>query len=115
MPAESAGVFTRWRALGARIVGIGIEQLLAVDLVIGDRLLSLRRNQPVDEGLAELLFDMRVLLGVHQYHAVLVEKPLLALARDGEAAAVLERHPGAATRHPAYVGRRRGVESRVHA
>src|SRR6266436_481967 len=115
MPAESAGVFTRWRALGARIVGIGIEQLLAVDLVIGDRLLSLRRNQPVDEGLGELLFDMRVLLGVHQYHAVLVEKPLVALDRDGEVAAVLEREPGAAIRQHVCVGCRRGVESRAHA
>src|SRR5215468_12627650 len=36
-----------------RVVRVRIEQLLAVDLVIGDGLLSLRRNEPVDEGLTE--------------------------------------------------------------
>src|SRR5262245_19497558 len=35
--------------------GVREEQLVAVDLVIGDRLLAFRRDQPIDEGLAERL------------------------------------------------------------
>jgi len=60
-------------ASGARIPGIGVEQLLAVDLVIGDRLLAFGRNQPVDELLAEFLLYTGMLRRIYQYDAVLVE------------------------------------------
>src|SRR6516165_85084 len=98
-----------------RVVRVRIEQLLAVDLVIGDGLLSLRRNEPVDEGLTELLLYMRMPLGIYQHHAILIEKPLVALDRDREVAAVLERQPGAAIRQHVGVGCRRSVERRAHA
>src|SRR5215470_3994039 len=102
-------------APSVRIVRVRIEQLLAVDLVIGDGLLSLRRNEPVDEGLTELLLYMRMPLGIYQHHAILIEKPLVALDRDREVAAVLERQPGAAIRQHIGVGCRRSVERRAHA
>src|SRR5262249_19171499 len=102
-------------ALRARVISVRIEQLLAVDFVIGDCLLSLRRNRPVDEGLAKLLFDVWVLCGIHQDDAVLVEKPFVALDRDSEIAAVLERQPGAAIRQHVGVRGRRSVECRAHA
>src|SRR5262245_32032751 len=70
--------------------GVREEQLLAVDLIVGDRLLTLRRDQPVDEGLAEVLLHMRVLGRVDQDYAVLVEQPPVALDHDLELAAVLE-------------------------
>src|SRR5262245_23488066 len=80
----------------ARLRCIGEEQLLPVDLVIGDRLLAFRRDQPVDERLAEILLHVRVLRRIHLDHAVLVEQPPVALDRDQQRAAVLERDPRAA-------------------
>ena len=68
-------------ASGARVVGVRIEQLLAVDLVVGDLLLSFRRNQLVDELLAELLLHVRMLRRVDQHDAVLVEHALVAFTR----------------------------------
>src|SRR5215475_11627926 len=61
-----------------RYIGIGEEQFLPVDLVIRDRLLALGRDEPVDEGLAERLLYMRMLFGIDQHHAVLVEQALVA-------------------------------------
>src|SRR6266508_1269795 len=49
----------------ARIVGVRIEQLLAADLVIGNGSLAFRRNEPVDEGLAKLLFYVRMLFRIY--------------------------------------------------
>src|SRR5258708_2355312 len=83
--------------------GVGEEQLLAVDLVVGDRLLALGRDEPVDEGLAQLVLHVRMLCRIHQDDAVLVEQLVVAFDRDGEVAAVLEREPGAA------IGERVGV------
>src|SRR5207249_12278502 len=42
------------------ILGVGIEKLLPVDLVAGDRLLAFGRDHPVDELLAEFLFHIRM-------------------------------------------------------
>lgn len=44
-----------------RLRGVGEKQLLAVDLVVGDRSLAFGSDQPVDEGLAIGLLDMGVL------------------------------------------------------
>jgi hypothetical protein len=62
--------------IGPRHTKIGDEGLLALDLVTRDRVLALPRNQPIDEGLAQVRLHMRVLGGVHQYHGILVEQPL---------------------------------------
>src|SRR2546430_15860143 len=59
------------------------EQLFAADLVLGDRLLSLGRDDPVDERLAEIFFHAGMLGRIHKLHPVLVEKALLALNTDG--------------------------------
>src|SRR6266704_6366617 len=61
-----------------RRIGIGEEQFLPVDLVIRDRLLALGRDEPVDEGLAERLLYVRMLFGIDQHDAVLVEQALVA-------------------------------------
>src|SRR5581483_10546673 len=98
-----------------RLVRVGEEQLLPADLVSRDDLLALGRDQPVDELLAEVLLHVRVLLRVHQHHAVLVEQALVALHDDLEIAAVLERDPRAAIRQDVGPERRRGVERRAHA
>src|SRR3954449_1031640 len=79
--------------LRARIAGVWIEQLLAVDPVTGDRFLALGRHQPVDELLPRLLLYGWMFLRVHQHDAVLVEQPLVAFDRDDELAAVFERQP----------------------
>ena len=66
------------------------EHLLAVNLVVRDCVLALVRNEPVDELLAKLLLHMRMLGRVHQYDAVLVEQPLIALHCDDEVGFVLK-------------------------
>src|SRR5204862_5575571 len=82
------------------------EQLLAADLVRGDRLLPCRREHPVGERLRELHLDVRVLRRIDDDDAVLVEEALVALDQDREIAAILEAQPGAA------VGQRVGVRLR---
>src|SRR5215510_3106280 len=62
-------------------IGIGEEQLLPVDPVIRDRLLALGRDEPVDEGLAEHLLYVRMLFGIDQNDAVLVEQRLSPATR----------------------------------
>src|SRR5262245_20884814 len=94
--------------------GVGEEQLLAVDLVVGDRLLPFGRHQPVDEGLAQLRLYMRMLGGIDQNDAVLVEQAVVAFHHDGEVAAVPERQPSAAVREHIGVGCGGGVERRAH-
>src|SRR5262249_48486356 len=98
-----------------RHIGIGEEQFLPVDLVIRDRLLALGRDEPADEGLAERLLYVRMLFGIDQHDAVLVEQELVAGHEDVEIAAVLEREPGAAVGEYVGIGGGRGVERRAHA
>src|SRR5919109_240115 len=95
--------------------GIRKEKLLAADLVGRDRVLSLARNDPVDERLAQLPLYAQVLLRIDEDDAVLVEKPPVALHRDGELAAVLERDPGAAIGEDVRVHGGCRVERRPHA
>ena len=71
--------------------GVREEQLIAVDLVVGDRLLAFRRDQPVDKLLAEILLHVRVLARVHQHDAVLIEQPSVAFDYDIELAAETDR------------------------
>ena len=58
-------------ALGA---GVGEEELLAIDLVVGDRGLSLRTREPVDEGLPIFGFHIGVLRRIDEDYAILVER-----------------------------------------
>jgi hypothetical protein len=44
----------------SRFIGVGEEELLPVDPVVGDHLLAGGRHQPVNEGLAEVLPDVGV-------------------------------------------------------
>src|SRR5262252_978242 len=74
------------------------EHLLAVNPVVGDCLLALVRDEPVDELLAKLLLHMRMLGRINQDDTVLVEQQFVALHRDDEVGLVLERNPGAAVR-----------------
>src|SRR4051812_10330237 len=54
------------------------EELLPVDPVARDGLLSRGRDHPVDELPAHVLLHARVLRGIHEHHAVLVEEALVA-------------------------------------
>src|SRR6516164_1270767 len=99
----------------ARIVALGPEHLLALNLVVGDCLLALVRNQPVDELLTKLLLNMRMLGRIYQYDAVLVEQQFITLHRDDEVGLVLERNPRAAVRQHIGPGGCRHVERGTHA
>jgi 4-amino-4-deoxy-L-arabinose transferase-like glycosyltransferase len=63
-------------------IGIGEEQLLAVDTVGADGVLALGREDPVDEGLAQLLFHARMPGRVHKNDTVLIEHELVACHGD---------------------------------
>src|SRR5262250_2612667 len=82
-PATASGIAPRVRE----------EKLLAVDLVTRDHRLPARRDEPVDELLAEVLLDVRMFFRIDEHHAVLVEQALVALDHDLEIATVLEREP----------------------
>jgi hypothetical protein len=47
----------RTQRSGVWIVGVRIKELLAIDLVVRDRILTIRRDQPIDELLTEIPFD----------------------------------------------------------
>src|SRR5215831_773398 len=55
---------------------------LAVDPVVGNRPLSFRRSQPINESATEVLFDMRVFCRVYEHDPVLVEEPPITLNDD---------------------------------
>src|SRR5262249_31339619 len=71
-------------------IGVGKEQLLALDLVRPNGVLALGRQNPIDEGLAQLLFDVGMLLGIDENDAILVEQSLVALHHDFKLALVLK-------------------------
>src|SRR5262249_18411811 len=80
----SRRLHTTRRASYARLVRVGVEKLLAIDLVVGDGLLTLRRDHPVDKRLSEFVLDVGVLGGIDQDDAVLVEQALVAFDQDRE-------------------------------
>lgn len=82
-------------ALCVRVVSVRIEKLLAVDLVSGDDPLPFRRNQKVDELLAEVFLDARAFRRVHQHDAVLIKEALVAFDSDDKVTAILKREPSA--------------------
>src|SRR5712691_4523434 len=98
-----------------RISCIGVEQLLAIDRVLGDRFLARRRDDPVDELLPERLLDARMRYRIDEHHAVLVEEALVVFDQDREIAAIPECEPGPAIGEDVRVHRRRSVERRTHA
>src|SRR6516165_7742286 len=91
------------------------EHLLALNLVVGDCLLAIVRNEPVDELLAKLLLHMRMLGRVYQYGVILVEQQFIAFHCDDEVRLVLEREPRAAVRQHIGPGGCCHVERGTHA
>jgi hypothetical protein len=94
--------------------GVGEEKLFSIDFVASDGALTLRRGQPVHESLTIGHFHARVLVRVHEHHAVLVEKAVIALDEDGKAASIFERQPSAPIRKGIGVERGGGVQRRSH-
>src|SRR5207249_4129313 len=109
------GGATRPHRSSAGIVRVRVEELLAADLVRGNRTLSCRGNEPVDEFLTELLFHVRMLFGIHQHHTVLVEQAFVALDQDRKIAAILKSKPGPAVRENIGAQAGCGIECRSHA
>src|ERR1700682_1423321 len=84
---------TRPQARGGSCAGlprIGEEELLALDLVLGNGFLALGRDHPVDESLPGIPLYARMLVRVHQHPAVLIEQALVAFDQDRKIAAILE-------------------------
>src|SRR3974390_1311006 len=91
------------------------KQLLAIDLVVADGFLTLRRTQPIDELLAVLLPHQRMLGGVYECDAILIEHALVPLDQHLQVAFVLKMGPrGAVGQHIAVAPGCR-VEGGVHA
>src|SRR6185503_8064798 len=118
LPGPIAGRrFASTRSVSPRYLPAGIrkEELLAVDLVGRDGVLSLAGDDPVDERLPHLAFHAQMPRGVHQDDAVLVEQPPVAFHQDRELAAVLEGQPGAAVGEDIRVHAGRRVQGWPHA
>src|SRR5690625_4997555 len=98
----------------SRLLGVGIEELLAVELIGADGFLPFLGNQPVDEGLAFLRLDVLVTLRIHQDHAILVEEAVVSFDQDLQVAAVLEADPGAAISERVRGHLSRGVQGWTH-
>src|SRR5690606_30439986 len=81
-PPEPAARTSRTPSSALAALRVGEEQLLAVQLEVGDRLLALVRDHPVDELLAQLLFHVRMLLRIDQDDAVGVGEALVALDQE---------------------------------
>src|SRR5260370_4398638 len=97
------------------LLRVGKEQLLAIDLVTGDRGLPLRRNQPIHEGLAKFLLHGGIFFRINQHDAVLIEQPLVSLDDNLEIAAIPERYPGAAVGENIGIHCAGGVGASPHA
>lgn len=72
-----------------------MKQLLPVDGVVGDIILTGRRNKEVDELLTQRRADVRVFRWIHQDHPVLIEQALIPLNDDTQHALVLKVDPSA--------------------
>src|SRR5262245_13878772 len=105
---RSAGLFHLTR------IGIGKEQLLALDLVRPNGILALGRQNPIDEGLAQILFDAWMFLRIDEDDPVLVEEPLVALHHDRMISLVFKGDPGATIGQYVSVHGVRGVKRRPH-
>src|SRR6185436_20717305 len=85
LPGPIAGRrFASTRSVSPRYLPAGIrkEELLAIDLVGRDRVLSLAGDDPVDERLPHRAFHAEMLCGIDEDDAVLVEQPPVALHQD---------------------------------
>src|SRR5512134_1504203 len=90
------------------------EELLASDLVGGDRLLPFIGDDPVDECLSHVALDPEMLGRIHEDDAVLVEQAFVAFDHDRELAAILERQPRAPVGEDIGVHARCGIQRRSH-
>src|ERR1700687_5466526 len=91
------------------------EHLLAADAKIGDGLLPLGRDQPIDESLAILDLDGGETGGVHQNDSILVQQGFVALDQYLEIGLVLESKPGRAVAERVCGLADRGVQCGTHA
>src|SRR4051794_1412258 len=80
--AEPNGPLAARSCAGAPAFRIREEQLLAIDLVIGNGLLPGGRDQPIDEFAAERLFDFRVFRWIDQHDPVLIEQAAVAFDQN---------------------------------
>src|SRR6266511_278972 len=78
IPENRSVALPRCHGSRARIVGVRIEQLRAADLVIGNGSLAFRRDEPVNEGLAEVFLPVRMPCRIDGDDAILVEHALVA-------------------------------------
>src|SRR3954467_5471207 len=113
---RTRSVRPRYRFIARSIrLRVGKEELLAVDLVVGNGALSFRRKDPVDECLPPFLLHVRVPFRIDEDDAVLVEQAPVALNGNRQVCPILKRKPGAAVGEDVRVHRGGGIECRPHA
>src|SRR4029453_10418719 len=93
--SDSNGLVASHVSAALALVSVGKEKLLSVDFLSADRFLPFARDEPVNEGLAQILLHVWVVGRIDQDYAVLIEEALVTLHRDLQIGLVLERNPGA--------------------
>src|SRR5215467_16392926 len=100
--------------LRIRVISVRIEQLLTIDLVVRNILLSFRRHQKVDELLPQVSLYIRMFGRTHKHDAVLIEHALIPFDLDCEITLALEVYPRPAIRQHVGAARGSGVECCSH-
>lgn len=88
-----------------RLASVGIEQLLAVDLIAGDVFLPLGRDEVIDKLLAQRRVHIRMFPRVDQHHPVLIEESFVALDDDLQVSLIPEMDPRGAIGQYVGIGR----------
>ena len=77
----------------ARIAGIGKEQLLAADFIVGDSPLPFGGGEPVDERLTLPDLNARMFGRIHQHDTVPIEQTPIAFDQHAQFASIFECKP----------------------
>ena len=96
-------------------LSIGIKQLLTFYLKRGNRVLTCRTQQPVEECLTKISLHVRMTFGVYHDHTVLIEKVWVIFDQDLETLLVLKTDPRCPVGYRVGVLSGRDVEGCTHA
>src|SRR6516225_1283825 len=87
---------------------VGEEQLLTIDLIAGDCVLTLPRGEPIDERHTQICLYFGIPCWVHEHDCVLVEEARIVVDDYFQVAAIVEVDPIAS------IGQRIAIYRRCH-
>src|SRR5262245_56642536 len=100
--------------LGVGISRVGEEQLLAIDLIVGDGFLTFRRYQRIDEWLTDFGLHVRMFGRGHRYTGLLVDHAFVVFNENWQVTPVLEVYPRRAVGQDIAIAGDRHLERSIH-